>query len=147
MGLSGCHRCIVAGGRNGVLVRGEGTNWTVQSPSGDSVQAFVTCVAADHERFRLDWGRARCALHWAGGQFKDLGLQASLPKSHRAHCWRRAMAISGLERIRRMSYTACAGKNCRRSTCRPATGSSGRWRDAAGNFWAGRRTVCCARDG
>ena len=65
-------------GENGVLVRGHGTNWIVQSPSGDSVQAYVTCAAADTNGsvWIGTWGGA--LYHWADGQFKDLSLQPSL---------------------------------------------------------------------
>jgi ligand-binding sensor domain-containing protein/signal transduction histidine kinase len=65
-------------GENGVLVRGQGTNWTVQLPSGGSAQTHVTCAAADTNGsvWIGTWGGG--LYQWADGQFKDLGLQASL---------------------------------------------------------------------
>jgi len=65
-------------GENGVLVRGQGTNWNVQSPASGLIQPHVTCAAADANGsvWIGTWGGA--LYHWANGQFKDLGLQASL---------------------------------------------------------------------
>jgi signal transduction histidine kinase/streptogramin lyase len=65
-------------GENGVLVCGRGTNWTVQSPSADLVQAYVTCTAADTNGSVWIGARRGALYHWADGQFKDLGLQSSL---------------------------------------------------------------------
>ena len=76
VGMRPAHLWLV--GENGVLVRGQGTNWIVQSPSGGLVQTHVTCVAADTNGsvWIGTWGGG--LYQWAGGHFKDLGLQASL---------------------------------------------------------------------
>ena len=65
-------------GENGLFVRGQGTNWIIQSPSGGLIQTHVTCAAADISGsvWIGAWGGS--LYHWADGQFKDLGLQASL---------------------------------------------------------------------
>jgi ligand-binding sensor domain-containing protein/signal transduction histidine kinase len=125
-------------GENGVLVRSEGTNWTVQSPSGDSVQAFVTCVAADTNGSVWIGAQRGALYHWAGGQFKDLGLQASLrQKSPRAllatgngDLWVGTDSPDVVYRMRREKLQAFNLPPGRRFIRAMAE-------DAAGNFWAG----------
>jgi ligand-binding sensor domain-containing protein len=135
-------------GDNGVLTRSQGTNWMVQSPAGASVQSRVACAAADTNGsvWIGTWGGA--LYHWAGGQFKDLGLQASFrqksPRSllpmNNGDLWigtdlpdalyrlrgGKMQTFSGLELICRTPYTGCAGEKCKPLTCHTATGLSAR---------------------
>ena len=65
-------------GENGVLVRGRGTNWAVQSPSAGLTQPYVTCAAADTNGSVWIGARRGALFHWADGHFQDLGFQGSL---------------------------------------------------------------------
>ncbi len=65
-------------GDNGVLVRSQGTNWVVQSPSSGAVPTYVTCVAADTNGAVWVGARQGALYRWANNQFKDLGFQARL---------------------------------------------------------------------
>jgi ligand-binding sensor domain-containing protein/signal transduction histidine kinase len=65
-------------GENGALVRGQGTNWVVQSPASGPVPAYVTCAVADTNGSVWIGGRRGALYRWAGGGFKDLGLQGEL---------------------------------------------------------------------
>lgn len=125
-------------GENGVLVRGQGTNWTVQSPSGGLVQTHVTCAAADTNGsvWIGTWGGA--LYHWADGQFKDLGLQASLhqksPRSllvmHNGDLWIGTDSPDVIYRLRGEKlqlFNLPPGYRFIRAMAE----------DAAGNFWAG----------
>jgi signal transduction histidine kinase/ligand-binding sensor domain-containing protein len=125
-------------GENGVLVRGQGTNWIVQSPSGGSVQTHATCAAADtHGSVWIGtWGGG--LFQWAGGQFKDLALQASLhqksPRSllvmHNGDLWIGADSPDTLYRLRGEQLQTFALPSGHRFI-RAMT------EDAAGNLWAG----------
>jgi ligand-binding sensor domain-containing protein len=65
-------------GENGVLVRGQGTHWMVESPASGLAQAYVTCATTGTNNSVWVGGRHGALYHWAGGQFKDLGLQSRL---------------------------------------------------------------------
>jgi signal transduction histidine kinase/ligand-binding sensor domain-containing protein len=125
-------------GENGVLVRGQGTNWIVQSPSGGLVQAHVTCAAADTNGsvWIGTWGGG--LYHWADGQFKDPGFQASLhqksPRSllvtSKGDLWIGTDSPDVLYRLRGeklQSFNLSPGYRYIRAMAE----------DAAGNFWAG----------
>jgi signal transduction histidine kinase/ligand-binding sensor domain-containing protein len=125
-------------GENGVLVRGQGTNWIVQSPSDGPVQAHVSCVAADTNGsvWVGAWGGA--LYHWANGQFKDLGLQASFhqksPRSllvmRNSDLWVGADSPDVIYRLRGeklQSFDLPPGFRFIRAMAE----------DASGNFWAG----------
>ena len=125
-------------GENGLLVRGQGTNWTVPSPSGGLVQTHVTCATANTNGsvWVGTWGGG--LYQWADGQFKDLGLQASLhqksPRSllvmHNGDLWIGADSPDTLYRLRGGKLQAFALPPRHRFIRAMAE-------DAAGNFWAG----------
>jgi signal transduction histidine kinase/ligand-binding sensor domain-containing protein len=125
-------------GENGVLVRGQGTNWIVQSPSGGLVPTHVTCAAADTNGsvWIGTWGGG--LYQWAGGKFKDLGLQADLhqksPRSllvtHTGDLWIAADSPDVLYRLRGgklQSFALPSGHRFIRALAE----------DASGNLWAG----------
>jgi ligand-binding sensor domain-containing protein len=125
-------------GDNGVLTRSQGTNWMVQSPAGASVQSRVACAAADTNGsvWIGTWGGA--LYHWAGGQFKDLGLQASFrqksPRSllpmNNGDLWIGTDLPDALYRLRggkMQTFNLPHGYRFIRAMTE----------DAAGNFWAG----------
>ncbi|MDB6015923.1 MAG: hypothetical protein JWR19_412 [Pedosphaera sp.] len=125
-------------GESGVLVRGQGTNWTVQSPSGGLVQTHVTCAAADTNGsvWVGTWGGG--LYQWSDGQFKDLGLQASLhqksPRSllvmRNGDLWIGADSPDILFRLRGEKLQTFALPPGHRFIRAMAE-------DAMGNFWAG----------
>ena len=125
-------------GENGVLVRGQGTNWTVQSPAGDLVETHVTCAAANTNGsvWIGTWGGG--LYQWADGHFKDLGLQASLhqksPRSllvtHDGDLWIGADSPDILYRLHEgklQTFALPPGHRFIRALAE----------DAAGNIWAG----------
>jgi len=125
-------------GENGVLVRGQGTNWTVQSLAGGSVQTHVTCVAADTNGsvWIGTWGGG--LYRWADGHFKDLGLRTSLhqksPRSllvaRNGDLWIGADSPDTLYRLRGgklQTFALPPGHRFIRAMAE----------DAAGNVWAG----------
>ncbi|HSY18288.1 MAG TPA: two-component regulator propeller domain-containing protein [Candidatus Acidoferrales bacterium] len=65
-------------GENGVLVRGQGTNWPVQSSAGGLAKTYVTCAVADTNGSVWIGGRRGALFRWSGGEFKDLGLRTNL---------------------------------------------------------------------
>ncbi|MDR3458788.1 MAG: two-component regulator propeller domain-containing protein [Verrucomicrobiae bacterium] len=65
-------------GENGVLVRGQGTNWIVQSPAGAPAKTYVTCATADTNGSVWIGGRRGALYCWTGGEFKDLGRRVEL---------------------------------------------------------------------
>jgi signal transduction histidine kinase/streptogramin lyase len=65
-------------GDNGVLVRGQGTNWTVQSPTDGAAQPYVTCVAASADGSVWVGARRGELYHWDHGRFQDLGRSGDL---------------------------------------------------------------------
>lgn len=65
-------------GENGVLVRGQGTNWTVQMLPSGSVQPYATCVAADADGSIWIGMRGGILCHWINGKFNDVGLREKL---------------------------------------------------------------------
>jgi len=125
-------------GENGVLVRSQGTNWIVQSPSGTSPQSHVTCVAASTNGsvWVGTWGGG--LFQWADGKFKDLGLQAGMhqksPRSllvaHNGDLWIGADAPDALYRLRGEKLQEFALPTGHRYIRALAE-------DAAGNIWAG----------
>lgn len=125
-------------GENGVLVRGEGTNWIVQSPSNGSVPAYVTCVAAGTNGSVWIGGRRGALYRWAGGEFKELGLQGNLHErtvrallvTSNADLWIGTDAPDVLYRLRGAelhSFNLPPGYRFIRAMAE----------DAAGNVWAG----------
>jgi signal transduction histidine kinase/ligand-binding sensor domain-containing protein len=133
-------------GDNGVLVRSEGTNWIVQSPSGGLVQSRVTCAAADTNGsvWIGAWGGA--LYHWTNGQFSDLGFQTSLHKKsprsllvmNNGDLWIGTDLPDALYRLRGgelQVFNLPAGHRFIRAMAE----------DAAGNFWAGASDGMLAR--
>ena len=125
-------------GENGVLVRGHGTNWIVQSPSGGPVQTHVTCAAADSygSVWIGTWGGG--LYRWTEGQFKNLGIQASLhqksPRSllvaRNGDLWIGTDSPDILYRLREEKLQTFALPSGHRFIRAMAE-------DAAGNVWAG----------
>jgi ligand-binding sensor domain-containing protein/signal transduction histidine kinase len=125
-------------GDNGVLVRGQGANWTVQSPSGGLLPVHVTCAAADTigSVWIGTWGGG--LYNWADGQFNDLRLQAGLhqksPRSllvmHNGDLWIGTDSPAVLNRLRGGKLQEFALPPGRRFIRAMAE-------DAVGNFWAG----------
>jgi ligand-binding sensor domain-containing protein len=125
-------------GENGVLARGQSTNWTIQSPSEGPVPVHVTCAAADTNGsvWVGAWGGG--LYHWTNSRFKDLGLQSSLrQKSPRSllvmkdgDLWMATDSATALYRWRQeklQPFTLPSGYRFIRAMAE----------DAAGNFWAG----------
>jgi signal transduction histidine kinase/ligand-binding sensor domain-containing protein len=125
-------------GENGVLVRGQGTNWVVQVPGGASVQTHATCAAADTNGsvWVGTWGGG--LYRWADGQLKDLGLQTNLhqksPRSllvtHHGDLWIGTDSPDSLYRLRGQrleTFTLPSGHRFIRAMAE----------DAGGNLWAG----------
>jgi signal transduction histidine kinase/ligand-binding sensor domain-containing protein len=125
-------------GENGVLVRGWGTNWTVPALAAGPEQPHVTCVASDTNGavWIGTWGGG--VYQWSGGQFKDLGLQASLdhksPRSllvaRNGDLWMGADSLDTLYRLRGGTLKAFVLPPGHRIVRAMAE-------DAAGNVWAG----------
>ncbi len=65
-------------GDNGVLVRGEETNWVAQSPGNGAPPPYVTCVASSTNSPVWVGARRGELYRWENGQFQDLGLQNEL---------------------------------------------------------------------
>jgi signal transduction histidine kinase/ligand-binding sensor domain-containing protein len=125
-------------GENGVLARGQGTNWVAQSPSAGSLQAYVTCAAADTNGSVWIGARRGALYYWADGQFKDLGLQSSLHAkavrsllvTSKSDLWIGTDAPDVLYRLRGeklQSFSLPSGYRFIRAMAE----------DAAGNVWAG----------
>ena len=137
-------------GENGVLARGRGTNWIVQSPASGLVPAYVTCAAADTNGSVWIGGRRGALYHWTGGRFNELGLQASLREktvhsllvTSRGDLWIGTDLPEVLYRLRGeqlQSFNLPAGYRFIRSMAE----------DAAGNVWAGASDgllVCVTND-
>ena len=125
-------------GDNGVLTRGQGTNWTVQSPAGRSERAYVTCAAAGTNGSVWIGSRRGGLFHWAGGQFKNLGLQGDLHERavrsllvmRNGDLWIATDFSEALFRLRGEELRTFALPSGYRFI-RAMT------EDAAGNFWAG----------
>jgi signal transduction histidine kinase/ligand-binding sensor domain-containing protein len=65
-------------GENGLLVRGKGTNWVIQSPAESSAQIHVNCVAAGLDSSVWIGGSGGYLYRWADGQFQNMGLNEAL---------------------------------------------------------------------
>jgi len=129
---------IWAVGDNGVLARGRGTNWIVQSPSGTAEPAYVTCAAADTNGLVWIGSRRGVLYRWADGQFKNLGLQSSLREkavrsllvTRAGDLWIGTDSPDVLYRLR--------GENLQVFNLPPGYRFiRAMAEDAAGNFWAG----------
>jgi ligand-binding sensor domain-containing protein/signal transduction histidine kinase len=124
-------------GENGILVRDQGTNWTIQLPSGSLVKTHATCAVADTNGsvWIGTWGGG--LYHWNDGQFKDLGLQTSLhhksPRSllvmHNGDLWIGADSdiLYRLSEGKLQTFALPPGHRFIRAMAE----------DMAGNFWAG----------
>ena len=125
-------------GQNGVLARGQNTNWLVQSPAGSSNQAYVTCATADTNGLVWIGTREGTLYRWDKGQFKDLGLRDSLHAQtvfsllvmRNGDLWIATALSDGLFRLRGeqlKAFNLPPGHRINRAMAE----------DAAGNFWVG----------
>jgi signal transduction histidine kinase/ligand-binding sensor domain-containing protein len=65
-------------GENGLLARGQGTNWLIQALTGEGIQPHATCAAASTNGsvWIGAWGGG--LYQWTSGKFKDRGFQGLL---------------------------------------------------------------------
>ena len=125
-------------GDNGVLARGRGTNWVVQSPLSSSAPVYVTCAAAAPNGSVWVGTRGGSLYRWDAGQFTGLGLRGSLhEKSVRSlliarntDVWIATDASDSLYRLHKdqlQTFSLPPGRRFIRAMAE----------DAEGNFWAG----------
>ena len=125
-------------GDNGVLARGQGTNWIQQFPADGSSQAYVTCATADTNGSVWIGSRRGVLFHWVNGRFNNLGFQdrfhekavRSLRVMRNGDLWIATDFSDKLFRLRgeKLSeFDLPPGYRFIRAMAE----------DAAGNFWAG----------
>ena len=125
-------------GDNGVLVRRQGKQWAVQSPTEASPPAYVTCAEADTKGSVWIGTRGGALFHWADGKFKDLSLRDRLLKksvrsllvTSTGDLWIGTDGTDALYRLRGDTLQVFELPPGRRFLRAMAE-------DAAGNFWAG----------
>jgi ligand-binding sensor domain-containing protein/signal transduction histidine kinase len=125
-------------GENGVLIRHQGTNWTVQSPAGNLVQTYATCAAADTNGSVWIGARRGALYHWADGRFTNLRLQGGLREktvrsllvTRGGDLWIGTDSPDAIYRLRGEKLQAFALPSGYRFIRAMAE-------DAAGNLWAG----------